>query len=285
MEMIHYSPKPKVLSLQGKKDKEGKVTTGPKNFLTNKIKKGATDNVLLSKPDYVTIGEPYKDASKLKMRDIKPSEHAVKHEKLFKPASPFFAGYTSYEHKTEGVKVAAKAKKGEDGKILIGPKNFYTKPCKESIGLYPEHQKEEYERLKKIKSEEWKKSKGKMPEKTFNPMIHGDKLFFNDQRTFGLDQPIPVRSKTAAVVKKEPLHEKPFKPSNPPKKGYNKTINAFPEYVHQGPKPRPQTHKKDEAKEEKAKWKMTHNNNISRHDPSIVSNFKNLKAEFNHAFH
>jgi len=27
------------------------------------------------------------------------------------------------------------------------------------------------------------------------------------------------------------VHEKPFKPSNPPKKGYNKTIAKFPKYI------------------------------------------------------
>ena len=218
------------------------------------------------------------------MRDTQPSDKAVKHEKVFKPASAYDAKYVSYEHKPELAHKKPEAKKDDDGKVLTGPKNFYTRPCKPTLGQMPPHMKEEYERLKKIKSEEWKKSKAKMQEKIFNPMSHGDKPFFDDKKTYEIDKNLKQRPQTS---KEAPaLHEHAFKPSNPPRVGYNKTINPFPKYSELGPKPRSATFckKPEEGKEEKKKWRETHNNNISRHDPSIVTNFKNLKSEFKSMF-
>lgn len=40
------------------------------------------------------------------------------------------------------------------------------------------------------------------------------------------------------VAKKQPnlVHDAPFKPSNPPKVGHNKTLEKFPEYKENPPK-------------------------------------------------
>jgi len=75
------------------------------------------------------------------------------------------------------------------------------------------------------------------------------------------------------------ITEKPFKPSSPPKHGYNKTINPFPEYKNQGMKPSPTRHDKTDD-DGKKKWKTSHNNNISHVTSSIICNQKNLKSEY-----
>lgn len=53
---------------------------------------------------------------------------------------------------------------------------------------------------------------------------------------FGEDIPIPPR---AAKPKSPPAmeHDKPFKPSNPGKRGYNRTLQKFPEYKENPTKP------------------------------------------------
>ena len=55
-EMTTISNPPKVRHSTDKKGEDGRVIIDKKNFLTTKIKKGATDNVLFTKPDYTTIG-------------------------------------------------------------------------------------------------------------------------------------------------------------------------------------------------------------------------------------
>ena len=75
------------------------------------------------------------------------------------------------------------------------------------------------------------------------------------------------------------ISEKPFKIPSPPKVGYNKTIDPFPAYVNQGWKPSPTRHDKEEEGSKKL-WKTTHNNNISHVSSSILSNQKNMRAEF-----
>lgn len=75
-------------------------------------------------------------------------------------------------------------------------------------------------------------------------------------------------------------HDIPFKPSHPPKRGYNKTLDKFPEYKED---PLKFPERKAEAENEKGKWKPTHNKK-SIITPSITTNFKNLKAEFPSVF-
>jgi len=39
-----------------KRDQEGLVVTGPRNFTTKGVKKGQTDDVLFGKPSYISQG-------------------------------------------------------------------------------------------------------------------------------------------------------------------------------------------------------------------------------------
>ena len=75
-------------------------------------------------------------------------------------------------------------------------------------------------------------------------------------------------------------HDVPFKPANPPKRGYNKTLDRFPEYK---PDPMRVAERKREPEEDKAKWKAT----TSKRGipcPSVTTNYRNLKSEFPSVF-
>jgi len=77
-------------------------------------------------------------------------------------------------------------------------------------------------------------------------------------------------------------HDVPFKPSNPPKKGYNKTLDKFPPYVVDPL--RVVTRKKTpEEAEERGRWKPTHNKKTIP-TPSVTTNYRNLKSEFPSVF-
>ena len=95
------------------------------------------------------------------------------------------------------------------------------------------------------------------------------------------DIPIPHREpkpKTAPAVE----HDRAFKPSNPPKLGYNKTIAPFPLYK-EDPK-KPITRRVPvEGEEERSKFKPTHNSK-SRPTPSVATNMRNIKTSFPSVF-
>ena len=108
-------------------------------------------------------------------------------------------------------------------------------------------------------------------------MVKKTHLFNTNKNTIGEDIPIPHRApkpKTAPAVE----HDKAFKPSNPPKTGYNKTICPFP-YYKEDPK-KPITRKAVvEGEIEPPKFKPTHNSK-SRPTPSVATNMRNIKTSF-----
>jgi hypothetical protein len=59
--------------------------------------------------------------------------------------------------------------------------------------------------------------------------VPGTETFFDPKATYGEDREYKQRP---PQKKRDPLmtHDAPFYPSNPPKKGYNKTIDKFPPY-------------------------------------------------------
>lgn len=72
-------------------------------------------------------------------------------------------------------------------------------------------------------------------------------------------------------------HDFPFKPSNPPKKGYNKTINKFPDYKEDPMKAVQRKHKQEG--EDDRIWRPNYYKKTVP-TPSITTNYKNLKTEF-----
>ena len=75
-------------------------------------------------------------------------------------------------------------------------------------------------------------------------------------------------------------HDKPFKPSHPPRIGYQKTLAPFPYYMEDPKKP---LERKMDDEEGPPKFKPTHNFK-SRPMPSITTNIRNLKASFPSVF-
>lgn len=72
---------------EARRDAEGHVITAPRNFTTKNTKKGHIDSVLFSKPDYVSVGDPFKEASKVPMRtSVKDGYKEGGHGYNFKPA-------------------------------------------------------------------------------------------------------------------------------------------------------------------------------------------------------
>lgn len=135
---------------------DGKVMTGPANFLTKKAKTGKTDRVYFSPPSYVTVEDPYKAPLDRVARAADPKGfEKAGHDKQFKPAKHvrndiYKAPYEHMKDMTEKKPL----EKDEDGNIKGAPKNFYTSSKNlildgtrrraETFNKFPEHMKDDY---------------------------------------------------------------------------------------------------------------------------------------------
>jgi len=72
-----------------KKNEDGTVVVGPRNFYTNPGKKGILQGSVFSKTSFTTVGDPYQDPGKMKLRTSQPNpELKASHEQAFKPSGP-----------------------------------------------------------------------------------------------------------------------------------------------------------------------------------------------------
>ena len=118
--------------------------------------------------------------------------------------------------------------RAEDGQreVMIGPRNFLTNPPKAGIvgkrttfsGITP-YMEDDYMRPKKLATEERVHGQSLMQEKPFSQLAKKTHLFNSTKHVIGEDRPIPHREprKTSPPLME---HDKPFKPSHPPKLGH-----------------------------------------------------------------
>ena len=159
------------------------------------------------------------------------------HEVNFKPAKTIQRTVgADFPHLTDHKEVS-KCRKGPDGGVITEPRNFLTNPPKKgmvgkgtSFAGKLEHLPEPFERKRELEKKELQEHHSKMQEKPFSQKVKGRETFATIKEAFGEDRPYPPRTPPS---KRQPLmtHEVPFKPSNPPKRGYNKTLDKFPPYI------------------------------------------------------
>jgi len=265
---------------------DGKPLTKPRGIYGGPSKTGKVESSYFSKPDFVTIGDKYVDPASID-RQYQNSKKSKKHEYEFKPANgtksdPFTA---LYPHKTEHI-TTTKNHRGPDGKVVIQPRNIVTNPPKEGHGdstighllgeTYP-HKPDPYHRAKELAAKEREEHKKKLQEAPFRSVSHGGEAFISSKKTFGKDDKVLKLPQPKAQTPPGKLHETAFKPSNPSKQGYNKTINKFPEY-----KPDPlriAVRKIDDGKEKKEPYRPNNTAFCERPTPSVSLNRSNLKKE------
>jgi len=117
-------------------------------------------------------------------------------------------------------------------------------------------------------------------------------MFNSFRKVYEENPKIPARKVVEPIAElnkdgepKEPLHDKPFKPSQPSKKGVIKgTLEKFPTYL---PNPPVELKRKILTEEEEANavagFKATYRFK-SRPTPSVATNHRNLKASYPSAF-
>lgn len=236
-----------------------------KQFATSPCKKGKTagyfDNF---KPlfENESKGEKYQDPGTSEKEYRNQQKKKIKGG-AFLPSSPskkatgpgaYYGCFgKNYEHKTEFQE--KKKKKPE-------PKNFMTSPGKRGTFGVPgtllskdiHYTEDPYDLPRQKEKEELVKKKKQQIAGPFRSMSHS-KEFFDCQpnvpasRIYTSDRPLPPE-------KPKKPHKKtmvPFRPSSPPKRGYNSTFNKFPEYKED---PIEERMKKERDERRKAKPKV-----------------------------
>ena len=265
----------------------------PPNIITNPVKKGpAIDSTLFGKkPTYNACGEPFQEAAKaMDMRKVdKDKIAAAGHEVQFKPAKHVRQPTNAaYEHKQEINHIQKNYKSEENPRdIMIAPRNFITNPPKKGqsgkqtyFGGKITYTEDDYNRPKAIAKAEREAHDAKLQELPFRQRVGKIDLFNSHRKVLEEDVPIPPKPEKAKPVIDD--ERAPFKPSNPPKVGYNKSIGKFPQYLPDPPKP-VKRKVPEEGVEEPPKFKMTHNSK-SRPTPSVATNLRNLKSSFPSVF-
>lgn len=176
------------------------------------------------------------------------------------------------------IKVSPESKKG-----FVNQKNLHTQTLQRQY----KYECDPYERARDIQREEHSKSllakhannNGGKPWGVTGKVY---KPFSNDEYTYGYDNgKFPEKPRT---LTKDPLYG-PFKNSNPPKQGYNKTIGKFDKYVEEGPDQKtlfPQL-KRHSAQGAPPIWNH-HAKDKSMANTTIVNNFRNVNTESRLAF-
>lgn len=171
--------------------------------------------------------------------------------------------------------------------VVIPPRNILTHPPKKgqagkwvTFGGTIPYIEDDYNRPKIFANAERAYHQSMLQEKNFSqrakPTAEGN---FNTHRKILEENPLlPHRAPKPRSANIADHDGKAFKPSNPPKAGYNKTLAPFPTYL-EDPK-KPLTRRMPiEGEEDKKKFKPTHNAK-SRPTPSVATNVRNIKSAF-----
>lgn len=171
--------------------------------------------------------------------------------------------------------------------VVIAPRNFITNPPKKGqtgkqtyFGGKIPYMEDDYNRPKALAIKEREIHMSKVQELPFRQRVGKLDYFNSHKKVLEEDVPIPPKKEKAKPTVED--DRPPFKPSHPPKTGYNKSIAKFPQYLPDPPK---QLKRKMpvEGVEEPPKFKMTHNAK-SRPTPSVATNLRNLKSSFPSVF-
>jgi len=220
---------------------DGKPKTQPRGIFSGPSRSGKVESSYFSKTVYVTVGDKYVDPASRDRQYNLSRKSKTKHEAEFKPANgPKSDPYNAlFKHMPE-YHEKKKNYRGPDGKVMVPPKNITVNPPKSGhgdstighlLGKKYDHMADPYNRPQELQKKEREEHRKKLQEAPFRSTSHGNELFNNPKRTFGKDDKClglaKIRSSSPPA---KTLHEGPFKPSNPAKAGYNKTIGKFPEY-------------------------------------------------------
>lgn len=140
---------------------------------------------------------------------------------------------------------------------------------------------DDYDREKDYKREMSRQHKEKIP-RPYSSTVRQRTTFTKDKQCYS-EEGLNVKLKKELYKYPGAQHSGPFKPSHPPKKGYNKTIEKFPEYKEdQGKKIKQKS--LDHYAKQTGHWKYPAKHR-SKPCTTITGNFRNHKQAFYSKFY
>ena len=258
-----------------RRNKDGSVDAGPRNFITSTSKTGKSKDALFSLPEgkseLYSVLPSYQTQKKEKIKKVMKV-----HGELWRPAGitpdppyPF--------QRIDSPPSPVQKKSWKDG-VPLAPKNFVTSPMKKgqasttpgiTFAEYPKHLPDPYE----LKSQKRQLSKGvkiASHDGPFKSIDFGLRTFAKDEEVYGSDVKLAPKKRELSLSYSYVKHDMPFKFNG---KGVD-CFGQHPEYMSD-PLPKISRKKPDE----KIPWK-TSPSKRSTPTPSISFNTKNLKSEF-----
>jgi len=147
-------------------------------------------------------------------------------------------------------------------------------------GAFPAHHPDDYDAPKKMRARELEEHRAKLQDTPFRGSAYGNKSFADNTETYNYgDVPthIPREMEKADTVKRA-VHEAPFRPSAPTKKGIlHGTIGGIPEYI-MDPVPGGAQRRAPEDPPPPA-FKLGNLRQVTNPMPSVVTNIRNMRNE------
>lgn len=185
-----------------KKDVDGAVIIGPRNFTTRPLRGGKDEKVYFQPASsYNCRGDVYQPPIRQVTRlEIKDGYKLIgKQDVNFKPCKTVRDLYhrAPFEHESDRVDIK-KNYRDEDGAVITAPRNITTNPPKKglvgrqtSFGGIPAHLPDDYENAKAIATKEFKHAKAKEQEKPWSSKVKLRGDFNGPKAVYGEDVFIP----------------------------------------------------------------------------------------------
>lgn len=247
-------------------DKKETLRHTGKQFITNPPKKGKVGTnccfeefrPLYQNEKFVDPGTAEKEyAKELKKKNVVPKPFVPSSPTKRSPGLGTYYGTigAKFEHQME----YEVQKKGDKPKPIEHEKrNFVTSPGKKgtygvphtTLGSAHQYMEDPFDTRQKNEIKENAENIKKRIGQPFKSTVHSLDFFNSHKnvaapRILSIDEKVLPPKKEKPEEKTEKKVEKPFKPSSPPKKGFNCTINPFPEYKSEATEPKSESPKGD----------------------------------------
>jgi hypothetical protein len=170
---------------------------------------------------------------------VKDGHLKAGHDKPFyniRTFKPNTKSYSAFPHMSDHTEIK-KNYRDEEGAVKVAPKNPVVSMGKKakSFAAFPEHIGCSYDNAKLLRRKEQYAHKALEQEHNFSQRVKLQDAFNPIMKVYGEDVPLPHKPVIKQVYKGAE-HERAFRPSMPPRSGWNCTLIKHPEFMPNPPK-------------------------------------------------
>jgi len=236
-----------------RRDETGKVTTAPRNFMGGRPKTSHPAKDSFTQTGYLSQNDEYMNPTQaMRYREQNPNKAKEVHGNAFRPSGTNAKKIQApYEYVSDPM---------QPNRSAPAPKNFVTAPLKRGKGnttvghLFSSsvYETDPFDYPNQMNSLERKEHAGKIRDGAFFTTFKKRDHFTPNMHVYRNPSGMSLAKQKLAMTTSG---LRPFLSSNPAKKGYNCTINRFPEYTEEGEQ-HPDNHRR--AQTASGLWKPTY---------------------------